>query len=87
MHIALWRRLRLPLPLTALHCGGDRAGQADASGDHFVALTTRRGRVHHQVDAISRRKARRQVRAAFCPDHLARNLHPRVRKDKAATRQ
>ena len=52
MHIALRRRLRLPLPLTALQCGGDGApgchGQADALGDHFVAcpragLLPRRG--------------------------------------------
>ena len=52
MHVAMRRRLRLPLPLTALHCGAEgRHGcgaEVDAYGDHHLAcprtgLLPRRG--------------------------------------------
>ena len=52
MHVAMRRRLRLPLPLTALHCGAEgRHGcgaEVDANGDHHLAcprtgLLPRRG--------------------------------------------
>ena len=52
MHVAMRRRLQLPLPLTALHCGAEgrnRCGaEIDACGDHHLAcprtgLLPRRG--------------------------------------------
>ena len=52
MHLALWRRMRLPLPLTRARCGGDVApgcrAIVDNFGDHALAcprtgLLARRG--------------------------------------------
>ena len=87
MHVAMRRRLRLPLPLTALHCGAEgRHGcgaEVDAYGDHHLAcprtgLLPRRGFVVERAWVQVAREAVGPEGRVVPQQWLSRTTAPRV---------
>ena len=93
IHLALRRRLRLPLPITRARCGGDGQhgcrGVVDALGDHSTScpctgLLARRGFVLERAWVQVARKAVGQKAEWFLNNGLPTPQHPVWRRRTAA---